>query len=87
MSRAEVKSSCDFATGNIQNQLKIDYLKRRLFQKVHLQEAHLESISNLKLFHEISECFVLIPKLPLRSWFSAVQGAQSPIIPKNKYTK
>lgn len=40
---AEAKSSCDFATGKVWNQWKIDYLKRHLSQKVHL-----ESISKLK---------------------------------------
>ena len=40
---AEAKSSCNFATGKVWDQWKIDYLKRHLLQKVHL-----ESISKLK---------------------------------------
>ena len=40
---AEAKSSCDFATGKVWDQWKIEYVKRHLLQKVHL-----ESISKLK---------------------------------------
>ena len=40
---AEAKSSCDFASGKVWDQWKMDYLKRHLPQKVHL-----ESISKLK---------------------------------------